>query len=555
MEDAHLYYDESIRDQYYTENNIVRINPTQSATGESFSGNFSIEIDISKEMLALPQEAKIYVQYKGFLCKARAANEGGSLASITTAAAANGNNVRPYGCIAPGGIMNCFSKLHHEIYGAGVIQGIENVPQTNGLIRLANDQHETASKNGCDPWFIFESGKYLTSKLRGQAVDGTGTLFYADTYLEFSDNDKRKLTLLETIIKNANTQGLLSGSQNSKTITLSSYIPLSFFMSQKKAYQSKHILRFFIDPQWRQNMLLLTSALGASVGTSTVDRRLAVPYGDYDSVTNSPTFARTDTTFNDLPQGQISLVVSDVWLEIPMVKISQRPIGIRNLFMDTFNTTINNIPTNTTVNNFTISCAPHTHKIVIGFQRPIRDYCGDVANNVTFSRVTESRPISMFTPVNISDIRIRYLDNVYPNVSYDLKFNQDIVSDNYHDGFYRASEVVINPTTNGININTSPRDNYPSDYGDCIRAYNDYYTNMEFTSPSECMTFRQWLNNPIFVFKFVTTTNISSNLDVYVKFSQATSQEIRMYTLYYHKGLLTCDFQEDDVSYKFNYLI
>lgn len=542
--DEHVYFDETLNEQFYTEINRVRINPLQSVSGTGFSGNFSFDIDISKNMMWLPQETKLYMTFTG-LQSTTANNTVNSICQPFSLDGYNVNNSRFLGCFNSGGVLNTLSKIHHELYSAGVIQAIENVPQCNQLLRQSQDNINEAEKNGSDPFFIIDSGDVVGSGVINPIINNV---------LSF-----RKNSYLETVVKNASRQGLLSNTNTSKNITLSSYLPLSMLQEQNKIYQSRHIIRCFIDPNWKSNILMLFR--GTSPTAYTNDKRFCsyIPTGD--AVTHN--FIESTQA---LVANSISLSVSDVWLECTFVKISERPIGIRNLLLNPFNVTINNIPQNTGTNNFTISCAPHTHKIIIGFQNTIGNNSGFIDNRPQIRHANNAEDgnrglrtgfQNIFNAINLRDITVRYLDNAYPNTPYNLNFYQERLT-----AYSRslATEAAITDESLVPTPQCLP-DPYDTNAiaSDMVRAYNDFIEAMEYMPEDRPMTFSQWLHNPLFAFKFITTTNIASNIDIKVTFSDIIApyaqQPINMYVLYYHKGLLTCDYQEDDVKYTYNYLV
>ena len=124
--DEHIFFDESLNDQYYIETNRVRINPLQSVAGSGFNGNFSFDIDISKDMCWIVPDTKLYMQFTGL--------QSSTFAVPFTAASVQGvcqmeqpigydaRNEKFIAAFASGGVMNALSKIHHEIQGAGVIQ-------------------------------------------------------------------------------------------------------------------------------------------------------------------------------------------------------------------------------------------------------------------------------------------------------------------------------------------------------------------------------------------------------------------------------------------------
>jgi hypothetical protein len=451
-----------------------------------------------------------------------------------TPGAYNAANGRFVGCFASTGPMATLSKLHHEIHGVGVLQAIENVPECAQLIRMSSDNIKQASNDPTDPFFIIETGDTV-------AANSEYTLTR-----NFDSHKFRKNSYLETILKNANRQGLMSGDlgNQQKTVTLSSYLPLSFFQEQNKVYQSRHILRMFIDPNWKQNLIM---SMYANAPIDAADKRFC---------TYTPNATDPNPTFVDangiIATNSIALSITDVWLECTMLKTSERPMGIRNILMNPFNVTINNIAAGQTTSNFTISCAPHTHKILIGF-RPRQNGIIDplpvnvgLGNPEDATRVVKSGIHTIFTAPDIQDITVRYLDNAYPETPYRLQF-------------YGNNLTSYSRLANAATIDVIPKDlptNYSIlDQGDNVRAYNDFLEAMEYDHCDRPMSYTEWLHNPLYCFRFLTTTNLASNVDIKINFRTAPTTPIDMYTLYYHKGLLTCDFQENDVNYTYNYLV
>lgn len=542
MDDS-IFYDESLADQYYIETNRVRINPLQSVTGAGFNGNFSFDIDVSKDMCWIVPETKLYMQFTGLQTSTydpafNAANIRG-ICQMEAPGAYNVVNEKIVAAFASGGCMNALSKIHHEIQGAGVVQSIENVPQLNQLLRMTQDNIEEASKNPTDPFYIIKPGKVIGRNPRDTPLN---------VIREYDTHDYRKMSYLETITKNASVQGLLTTTNGAKTITLSSHLPLAFFQEQVKVYQSRHIIRCFIDPNYKNNLLTTMRTSKIINAANLVDQNDFRNFMYSTTEGAVPTFVSADGI---TAAGMVGLSVSDVWLEVTMIKVSKRPLGLKQIPLNTFNTTIVNIPQNQTSYNLTISAAPHTHKIILGFQNPtLSDPVPAItATNAEAGVTLKSGTLSIFNAVDLQDITVRYLDNAYPTTPYRLRFFMNNLT-TY--GRYAAAAGLAG-------ITSIPRDMPDAfdilDQGDNVRAYNDFIEAMEYTPDDRPMTYLEWLHNPLFCFRFITTTNLASNIDVKLTFNNALGNPVNMYVLYYHKGLLTCNFNENDVDYKYNYLV
>lgn len=534
--DEHVYFDETLNEQYYIETNRIRINPLQSVTGTGFSGNFSFDIDISKDNMLLPQETKLYMTFTGLKSTTNNITETALSAPFGVGVAyANANNNRFVGCFSSGGVLNTLSKIHHEIVGAGVVQSVENIPQCQQLLRMSQDNINDASKNSTDPFFIVETGSSIYGDILGTIAR------------QVDSHNFRKHSYLETIIKNAKTQGLITIDNNPKTITLSSSLPLSLFNEQNKFYQGKHIIRCFIDPNWKNNLLMTMYATTRINDANVRDKRFC-SYTPAAVNGVNPNFVE-NTNGAIAIANAISLTVSDVWLEVTQIKVTQRPMGIRSLLISPFNVTINNIPATTSSSNFTISCAPHTHKIIVGFQSstftdnlPINTGLNNAEDG---NRSLRSGFQTLFNAVDLRDISVRYLDNIYPSTNYDMQFYQETLTTYSRYGADSIESAPVDLPANYAITNQAEN----------ARAYNDFIEAMEYTHEDRPMTYNQWLANPIFCFKFLSTTNNASNVDIKLTFRNPTAATINMYVLYYHKGLLTADYRENDVQYSYNYLI
>ena len=405
---------------------------------------------------------------------------------------------------------------------------------------MTQDNIEQASKNSTDPFYIVKPGKVIGRNPRNAPLN---------VIREYSTHDYRKMSYLETITKNASVQGLLTSTNGSKTVTLSSHLPLAFLHEQVKVYQSRHIIRCFIDPNYRNNLLtcMRTSPIIATANPIDQNDFRNFMYAGADGV--SPTFVAADSI---TAAGMISLTVSDVWLEVTLVKVNKRPLGIRHIPLNTFNATIQSIPAAQTTYNLTISAAPHTHKIILGFQNTVlSDPVPPVVTTNPEAGVTvRSGTQSIFNAVDLQDITVRYLDNAYPTTPYRMRFFLNNLTT-----YSRYAAAA----GNAVSITEVPRDMPDAfdilDQGDNVRAYNDFIESMEYTPDDRPMSYLEWLHNPLFCFRFITTTNMASNIDVKLTFNNAVPQPINMYVLYYHKGLLTCNFNENDVDYKYNYLV
>lgn len=566
--DPQDYHDPSISQQQYIEHNRIRLNPQQAITGTSFSGNFSFDINVSKDQCILLPETKLYMSFSGLQTRDNGAGGGAlhGICDMSDIAAYDPVRNRFIGCFASGGVMNTLSKLHLEIGdGGGTIQAIENVPQLNQLLRMTQDTINLSMEEGTDPFFIIEQGETIG---RNATNPTTGS------YKTYKSHDFRRLSIIETIVKNANRQGLLANADGSKNVTLSSSLPLSLFQEEIKAYQGKYTLRCFIDPNWRNNLIM---SLAVAPPIDFTDKRCF----SYKIIADAPTTVQ----FSDLPavpQNSIYLAVTDVWLEVSILKITERPRGIRNILLNPFNHTINNIQTGIGATNLTISVAPHTHKIIIGFQKT--DY-RDVIPSVLAAAANEtdvtldSGMSTLFPAICLQSISVRFLDNSYPNTPYNLRLlHNDCITTGVDTANTPATNTSISQYSKyefiALDVNSTPAQimdyinsaaeqcpldirvlNNKLEWQDTIRAYNDFCLAMEYDLHDRPLTFAQWVQNPLFCFKFISSTNVASNIDVQLTFNGNTSQAFAMHTTYYHKGLLTCNYGEDAVQYTYNYLV
>ena len=516
-------FDPDLIGQEYSNCNTTQLRPQENITSTSFSGVATFIIDIAKDEMVLPQNS--YLVGKFNINSSNAAGAVGPLGKVQLLS--TDTNLKPVGCISSGGLMNCFSKLSHEIgsiNGNSVVQNIENLPQCNGLLRQTHEMPRWANENSADPFNLV----------------GTKQCHY------FSDNSKTSIINVDNryrqhdfdfIVENAYKQGL----QQTQEITLSCKLPIALFMQEAKLYQGQHIVRLTIDSNWYKNMLDIVNI----VGTNSANATGAITSFGY----NTNIIPNATAVGN----GFVGIQLVDLYYYVEYVKINKRPIGKHIMAFESFNCTLHPCVSSGS-DNFILPCKPHMLRVIMGFQSQYRiNTEGGGAGNPNYNALIN--PVGMFgyNAINLNQLRIRYLSEVYPQTDYNLQLLNAIYDTPTAEG---AMGIVIPAFGNSW---------------DTVRAYEDYYNCMEFDDGEEAMTYQQWLLNPVFCFKFCSTTNQASNLEVFMNLSPTTQPVIvastgaaaasspyattslsgvTLYILYVYRTLIECDFGEDTVSYK-----
>lgn len=516
---------EGVQDQVYYNSNIVQFRPAETVGANNFSGQVTFEIDIPKDEVYFP---------KTFYMGARVSVNVNNPASATPQYLLQSNftAARVIGCIASGGINNVFSKASHELgsaqAGSSVVQTLENYPQVCGLLRQSHEHPLSAKKNKTDIINYIEDSKFFPNI---GAADG-GRLDNTNSYIEY--NNSHSQSPFEYIISNAKKQGL----DTQKTLSLTSRLPFAMFMQEAKLYQGKHILRFTIDSAWRQNLInAVTTVINANPQQYPQYQVFTGAYGEADA---NPGGAN----------GYIGVTIQDLFIYGQFAKINKRPIGKHIMMFENFNATSHPCASASS-DNFLLPIKPHLLKLIVGFRSSIGYSLTDTINPAVLNPVAHFG----FNPIPISQLRIKYLSDTYPQQDYNMRLVDTV---------YTSAGQVINQAQ--VRISTNTTDNI-----DTARAYEDYYNAMEYEDSTKCMTFEEWRRNPVFVFNFCSTTNTSSNIEMYINttipnnatistvngnagaavaYQNASLSGVIVYMLYVYRSMVEVDYGEDQVSYK-----
>jgi len=513
-------YDPDLLGQEYHSCNTVQLRPQENVTQGAFAGMCTFVLDIAKDEVYFPQSAYL---------SARITIESSTSAGVVLPLGmlpVDGNVAltKPFGCISSGGVINMFSKLSHEIgglSGSTVVQNIENLPQCNGLLR-ATHEIPTARNNRTDIYNLLSTDTISTTYTTDfKNVSSKIDQPYGETDVQF-------------VARNALKQGLNFSNQ----VSLTARLPLAMFLQESKLYQGQHIIRLTIDPNYRQNLVdvITVAGNGAASDAMGVVTKYAGSYQSGEIIGNSI----------------VRVNVEDIYFNIEFAKINKRPMGTKMLSFESFNTTLHSF-TQSNSDNFILPCKPHLLRLIMGIQTPsaLTD-----ANNGTRSNANALiNPVGMFgfNKINLNRIRIKYLSDVYPQTDYSLSLINAIkhaVGDRDY--------TLVNRVTNAITY-------------DAARAYEDYYNSMEFENSGEAMTFQEWLLNPIFTFKFCSTTNLASNVEVFVNCNDSITNTLNLtsnaingaaigttselsgsilYMLYVYRTIVEVNYGEDSVNYK-----
>ncbi|MGL4759706.1 MAG: hypothetical protein ACRCXZ_10330 [Patescibacteria group bacterium] len=512
---------DSLYQQVYHSANTVQIRSREGLPGGKFGGVLTFVLDVAKDEMILPESLYLSARY----------NIRGSVSNGTDpkvfvnsqplcrynpvgSNTAADQRIPTIGAIASGGIHNMFNKATHEIgslSGSSVVQHIENYAQSVALLQNA---FGVPSKNSTDLFYINDPNDTIS-----RDVDpSTYTIRKAERSISEG--------YLEYIVKNGIRQGLDRNSE----VSLSCRLPFAFFLEEKKVYQSQHILRFTVDTNWQQRMLNVVNVTRPNGGNFSTDQ--FVPF--------SGTYVTTEPTAAD----QVRVELLDIYLHCEYVKISERPTGKQLLIFENFSSTQH--PCQSSKENFILPCKPNLLKLIMGIQRN-----SIIAQNDTKQPALIKSPSAFgVNQTALRNIQVRYLSDVYPQIPYDMLLqNSSIVSGTD----YNVSNIFA----------SSLNDTY-----DAVRAYEDYKNSCEFDDDSKCMTFQQWLSNPVFVFKFCSTANIASSVEItldsysgiHAGYVLASGNEgnIRLtpltdstlFMLYVYRTILEVDYQGDSVNFK-----
>lgn len=519
--------------QEYHGTNIVQIRPQENITTGAFNGQCTFIIDVGKDEMILPQSIYLAGRVSTSSCEyvindnsVAVANSPLGLVSV------NNNNIKPVGCIASGGLNNFFNKCQHEISGlngSSVVQNIENYQQACSLLRLSHEHPKIATTQNNDPFILREMSKI--NDVSDVFANNSHTKLVVSTKSNIIESD------VEYIIRNSFNQGLNMNTE----LSLSTKLPLSYFMQENKIYQSQHIIRFTIDPSYQSKFLNVINIRGTtnSIGLGTRS-------------------AFTGSYVQDaIAANQVALSVKDLYLYVEYVKINLpmgRPLGgssFKHIF-ESWNCTLHSCPSGN-IDNFILPCRPNLLKIIMGFRKTQK-----LLSNGTYEAPLINPEQIGFHPINLTQLYIKYLSDTYPQTQYTMNLINSL-------------SQTVSDFSNNVAIQTSMGDSF-----DTIRAYEDYIINSEFETPEEAMTFDEWKNNPIFVFKFCNTTNQSSNIEINLQCNNTTTTTLDLtsntpnrpaigtpselngavlYVLYVYRTMIESNFTEDNVTYTVSNLV
>lgn len=517
---------EGVADQVYYNSNVVQFRPLENVTGSSFAGQATFEIDIAKDEMYMPRTFYMGARVSIITNRPGDNTEQYLLNSDFT-------NRQIVGCIASGGINNIFSKAVHEVggvAGSNIVQNINDYPEACGLLRQSHEHPLSAKTNKTDIINYIETSKIPPG-------GGTNTRI-ADTNSFFEFNNSYSQSPFEYVLVNGKKQGC----DTQKTFTLTSRLPFAMFMGESKLYQGKHLLRFTVSNTWRENLVNVLSSTAAAANN-----------------TSFPNFQRFTGTYTDAKtnpggaEGNVGITIEDIYIYGQCVKINKRPIGKHMMMFENFNVTSRSLTGNDS-ENFLLPIQSHLLKLIMGFRTSVMHTTNSVVDPAPLNPVAHFG----FNKIPISQIRIKYLSDTYPQVDYNMRLVDTI----YNSSAPNAQNFTLTP--NKIPASTTSTI-------DTARAYEDYYNYMEYEDSTKCMTFNEWLNNPIFVFNFCSTTNTSRTIEVFIGTSIPSEPPINMATmtplaarvpftnplnkticwmLYVYRTMVEVDYGEDSVSYK-----
>lgn len=517
--------DELMNHQEYLAVNVIENRPIQGISND-FSGVLTFEINLAKDECLLSNSlymsARIDLESISYT--------GNQIAAPTNVLkkpiglyGVDANRKNVLACVSSGGLMNLFSKMTHELIslnGSSTIQNLENLPQAVGLINQSFSSPINSSKSGSEVFNIVEEKSYIR---RGLDIN---SYVEADTIRE---------TPLSFVLRNAKKQGL-----HNKEISLSSRIPSAFFQSEAKVYQSQHTLRFTIDNDFRRKFLDVVVATGRALD-SNLDSGL-VDCERY-----------TGTFVNAYGDGQptansVACKINDIFLYYEVVKINadSRPMGKSMLIIENFNVTQKALAS--ARENFLLPCAKNILKIILGLQTPRINITTDITDAKTDAILTPSGMLG-FNETSLSTVSIKYLNDIFPQRLYSLKL-QKMFHSEVGDSYSHVSSTLLGDSSNNS------------------RAFEDFCNACEFDDSLESMTYNQWSNQPVFVFKFASSTNISSNIEITLESETGSKNALQLddgvvedrvvtdiagstlYCLYAYRTLIEIDAGVDSVEYK-----